>query len=278
MGSFEAERSGLEAEVAYRAGPPGGAHTPVPGARLPGEARRQLRYEMVSGLSGVALALFMWGHMVLVGSILTGARGFDWIASTLEDYYVAQPTVAVILVLFAVHAVMASRKIPAQLRERRRMLMLARELRRPSLVELPGAAHDARLEPHMESLLWIWQVRTGMLILVLGSFHIILLGLDVMTPLFGTRVGIEAVSTFARVQSGLWPIYAVLLLCVEFHASVGLYRFTVKWGMGRRLSRQTLHRLELLLLVFFLGVGALALFVMAGWIDPPLEFLLTNDG
>ncbi len=272
---MDGEQPDLDANVTHPRDrqPPGAAALGVQSGAFE-EARRQLRYELVSGLSGVALALFMWGHMVLVGSILTGARGFDWIANMLEHYYIAQPTVAVIFILFLVHAAMASRKIPAQLRERRRMLALARDLRLPNLVELPGAAHDARLEPHMESLLWIWQVRTGMLILVLGSFHLVLLGLDVMTPLFGTRVGIEAVSTFARVQGGLWPLYAVLLLCVEFHASVGLYRFTVKWGVGRRLSRQTLHRVEQVLLVFFLGVGALALIVMAGWLDPPLAFLL----
>jgi fumarate reductase subunit C len=275
MDTVEAEQPELEANVAHpRTRRPGGGMDPGLQAPLVERARRQLRYELISGLSGVALALFMWGHMVLVGSILTGARGFDWIAQTLERYYVAQPTVAVIFVLFLLHAAMASRKIPAQLEERRRMLALARDLRRPGLVDLPGAAHDARLEPHMESLLWIWQVRTGMLILVLGSFHVILLGLDVLTPLFGTRAGIEAVSTFARVQGGLWPLYAALLLCVEFHASVGLYRFTVKWGAGRRLSRQTLHRIEQALLVFFLGVGALALVVMAGWFDPPLALLL----
>lgn len=278
-GIFEVEQLGLDAKVAGSRGPRSSdASAPGAQARSIDEARRQLRYELVSGLSGVALALFMWGHMVLVGSILTGARGFDWIANALEDYYIAQPTVTVIFILFLVHAATASRKIPAQLRERRRMLALARELRLPNLIELPGAAHDARLDSHTESLLWIWQVRTGMLILVLGSFHVVLLGLDVMTPLFGTRVGIEAVSTFARVQGGLWPLYAVLLLCVEFHASVGLYRFTVKWGVGRRLSRQTLHRAEQALLLFFLGIGALALFVMAGWIDPPLVFLLGSGG
>ena len=38
---------------------------------------------------------FMWGHVVLVGSILTGERGFDWMATFLEDYYIAQPTVIV---------------------------------------------------------------------------------------------------------------------------------------------------------------------------------------
>ena len=84
------------------------------------EARRQLRYELVSGVSGGMLALFMWGHMLFVASILTGERGFDWLASSLEHVYIAQPTVIAISVLFLVHAVMASRKIPAQLRERRR--------------------------------------------------------------------------------------------------------------------------------------------------------------
>jgi succinate dehydrogenase/fumarate reductase cytochrome b subunit len=52
----------------------------------PSEARRELYCELLSGTSGVALALFMWGHMVLVGSILTGERGFDWLAGLLEDY------------------------------------------------------------------------------------------------------------------------------------------------------------------------------------------------
>ncbi len=169
---------------------------------------------------------------------------------------------------------MASRKIPAQLRERRRMLALARQLRNVTGA-IPALGHgDPRLRPHVESLLWIWQVRTGMLILVLGSFHIILLALDILTPLFGERTGIEAVSTFARVQAGLWPLYAVLLLCVEFHASVGLYRLTVKWGVGARLSRATVWRLEHVIFWAFLGLGIVALAVLAGVLSPPLAFLL----
>lgn len=238
------------------------------------EARRQLVYELVSGASGLALVVFMWGHMFLVGSILTGARGFDWVAKSLEDYYIAQPTVLAVVTLFLTHAVMASRKIPAQLRERRRMLALARQLRNVTGA-VPALGHgDPRLQPHLESLLWIWQVRTGMLILVLGSFHIVLLALDILTPLFGERTGIEAVSTFARVQGGLWPLYAVLLLCVEFHASVGLYRLTVKWGVGSRLSRTTVWRLEHVIFWTFLGLGVAALAVLAGVLSPPLAFLL----
>ena len=126
------------------------------------EARRQLLYELLSGLSGVALALFMWGHMFLVGSFLTGARGFDALASGMEDIYLAQPTVLAITVLFLVHAAMASRKIPAQVRDRRRLRDLTR-----------GLEHVQPDRPaHVESSLWIWQVWTGMVLLVFGSFHL----------------------------------------------------------------------------------------------------------
>ena len=242
------------------------------------EASRQLTYELVSGLSGLALALFMWGHMILVGSILTGARGFDWLATWLEDYYIAQPTVVVVLFLFLVHAVLASRKIPAQLRERREIINLSKGLSRSGREKIASASEFSPFIPHTESMLWIWQVRTGMIILVLGSFHIILLGVDVLTPLYGERLGIEAVTTVERVRAGLWLPYAILLLCVEFHASVGMYRLAVKWGAGLRMSRHTMHRIERVMLWFFLVLGFVVLLVLADVLPPPLAFLLGGSG
>lgn len=224
-------------------------------------AKRQLTYEVVSGGSGLILALFMWGHMMFVGSILIGTYGFDWLALQLEVYFIAQPTVVVIFALFLVHAALAVRKIPAQLEDRRKMIELGRDL---------------KSQAHEESLLWIWQVRTGMIVLVLGSFHLVLLGIDVLTPLFGERVGIESVTSLARVQAGLWLPYAVLLICVEFHASIGLYRLAVKWGIFSRLGRSTLRKIEKVLLWFFLGLGVVILLVLAGVIPPPLAFLATG--
>jgi fumarate reductase subunit C len=224
-------------------------------------ASRQLLYELLSGGTGLVLALFMWGHMVFVGSILTGAKGFDWLAEILEIYFIAQPTVIVIFALFLVHAVLAARKIPAQLEERRKMIALGR-----------GLKNNA----HEESILWIWQVRTGMIVLVLGSFHLVLLGIDVLTPLFGERIGIESVTSLARVQAGLWLPYAILLICVEFHASIGLYRLAVKWGVFAKLGRSTLHLIERVILWLFLGLGFVILLVLAGVLPPPLAFLLAG--
>ena len=227
------------------------------------EASKQLYFELASGASGLALALFMWGHMVLVGSILTGERGFNWLSTMLEDYYIAQPTVLVILLLFFVHAVLAARKIPAQLAERRQMIKLGSGLKRAQ-----------GFNPHLESLLWIWQVRTGMVIFALGSFHLILLGIDVLTPLFGAGAGIEAVTSIARVRAGLWLPYSILLVCVEFHAGIGLYRLAVKWGAGAFLTRKTARIVEHILLWFFLGLGVVVLLVLAEVLPPPLTFLL----
>ena len=224
-------------------------------------AKRQLVYELVSGGSGLILALFMWGHMVLVGSILTGEIGFNWLALQLEVYFIAQPTVVVIFALFLIHAVLAARKIPAQIEERRELLRLGKDLSSQS---------------HVESLLWIWQVRTGMIVLVLGSFHLVLIAIDVFTPLYGERIGIEATTSLERVQAGFWLPYAILLVCVEFHASVGLYRLAVKWGLFSRLRRELLHRIEQVILWLFLGLGALILLVLAGVVDPPLAFLLSG--
>ncbi|MCG8370967.1 MAG: hypothetical protein MJA32_10700 [Proteobacteria bacterium] len=242
--------------------------------RVRTSADRQLAYEIISGGSGLLLALFMWGHVVLVGSILTGARGFDWLATLLEDYYVAQPAVLAVFFLFCVHAVYAARKVPAQLRERRRMLELARGLERSGREKVATRTDHSPFRPHVESMLWIWQVRTGFVILVLGSFHLVLIGADVFTPLFGDVTGIEAASSAERVAAGLWIPYAILLLCVEFHAGVGLYRLAVKWGAGLWLSRAALHRIEQLIFWVVLGLGALTLVVLAGWLDPPLAFLL----
>lgn len=237
-------------------------------------ARRQLIYEVISGGSGLLLALFMWGHVVLVGSILTGERGFDWLATLLEDYYIAQPTVFAIFALFLVHAAFAARKIPAQLRERKRILQLAKGLDQSGREKVASRTDYSPFRPHVESLLWIWQVRTGMIILVLGSFHLVLLGLDILTPLFGTGAGIDSGASMARVSAGLWLPYAVLLLCVEFHASVGLYRLAIKWGADLWMSRATMHRIEQVIFWVVLGLGGITLVVLAGWMEPPLAFLL----
>ena len=135
--------------------------------------------------------------------------------------------------------------------------------------------------------LWIWQVRSGMIILALGSIHLFIVGADVAQRTFGIgeAIGINAAETMARVQDGMWLLYAVLLFMVEVHAGIGLYRVTVKWGLGaripvigKRITREMALIMEKVVLWFFLIIGFLTLLVMAGVLDPPLAFLLTPEG
>lgn len=243
-------------------------------------ARRQWRYDAISTGTGVLLATFMWGHMLFVSTIWTGERGFNWIADAMEVTGVAQITVTVIVLAFFVHFVTASRKIPARMQERALVKRLGDGIH-ASDWRIPEAQRREleKIRPHSETSLWIWQVRTGMIILALGSIHLFVVGADVVERALG-RAGITAAESMGRVHGGMWLLYAALLFCVEVHGGVGLYRVVVKWGLGTRLpivgaiSRRMAHRAEQVTLWFFLGVGAVTLLILAGVIAPPLAFLV----
>ncbi|MDP6795667.1 MAG: hypothetical protein QF721_12545 [Verrucomicrobiota bacterium] len=251
-------------------------------------ARRQWRLDAISTGTGVFLALFMWGHMFFVSTILTGERGFNWIAELFEHYWLAQPTVVLVTIVFFVHFVTASRKIPAKLTERKRLKKLGDDIKQSEWnISKEDRAELEKVRPHEETTLWIWQVRSGMIILALGSIHLFVVGADVAQRTFGLgdAMGINAAETMARVRDGMWLLYAVLLYMVELHAGIGLYRVTVKWGLGsripvirKRITRRMAHIAEKVVLWFFLIIGFITLLVMAGVLDPPLAFLLPTGG
>ncbi len=246
------------------------------------EAKRAISNEWVSGLTGVILALFMWGHMFFVSSILTGERGFNFVANLFEITWLAQPTIMFILLIFFVHFVSAGRKIPSKLYERNRIMELGLRIKGARKRWNQSTKFEIRLRNHSETSLWIWQVRTGMIILVIGSIHLFVVGVDIWQRTFGGS-GITTVESMGRVQDGMWMLYAILLFCVELHAGIGLYRVTVKWGLGSRIpiigkkiTREMAHRAEQLVLWFFLIIGVITLLVLGGVLDPPLEFLLSE--
>jgi fumarate reductase subunit C len=68
-----------------------------------------------------------------------------------------------------------------------------------------------------------------------------------------------------------WPLYIVLLLAVEIHGGVGLYRLAVKWGWlqgaDAKASRRRLATAKWLLTAFFvvLGLFTLAAYMKIGY-------------
>jgi fumarate reductase subunit C len=91
-----------------------------------------------------------------------------------------------------------------------------------------------------------------MIILIMGSIHI-------WTVL--TNLPITAAKSAARVQSGFWLVFYMLLLpMIELHVGVGFYRIGVKWGVITRSNRPFYKRFENILTAIFILIGAVTLY------------------
>jgi len=210
------------------------------------KSRWPAKLDFAQSASGLALGLFMWGHMIFVSSILLGNDAMWTITKMFEGYFffgraypvIVSGVVAVVLILFIAHAGLAVRKFPinyAQYRVYRDHM---------------GMMH------HEDTTLWWWQVVTGFAMFFLASVHLYQM---LMHPGM-----IGPFESSDRVWSGSWwPLYLVLLFCVELHGGIGLYRLAVKWGWfagkNPNATRKRLKLLKWALSVFFIVLGLMTL-------------------
>lgn len=184
-------------------------------------------------LSGAFLVLFMWAHLIMVSSILIGPNVMDAIAHFFESTYMVQTGGPFIFVIFLFHFALAARKVP---------LYTAEQL---------AIWQQAKLLKHQDTWLWLVQVGTAMLILVMGSIHMWV----VLTDL-----PITAAKSAARIQTSSWLIFYLFLLpLVELHVGIGFYRIGVKWGLIKNKHRKKLKRAENILTTLFILIGLLTL-------------------
>jgi fumarate reductase subunit C len=191
--------------------------------------------------------------MFFVASILLGAEAFNRVAGMMEGSLFFERTYPVIVTLvamgvfalFVLHALLALRKFPASYRQYQTF-----------------HGHMKRMG-HEDTTLWFVQVFTGFAMFFLGSVHLYIMMTRPDT--------IGAYGSANRVVSEwMWPLYLLLLLAVELHGSIGLYRLAVKWGFfsGRNVveSRRKLKRAKWVITVFFLtlGLASLAAFIKIG--------------
>ena len=159
-------------------------------------------------LTGAALILFMWSHMILVASVNLGAGVMNALAHFLEATYMAQVGGPIIACIFLFHFILAARKVPFRAEQQSTIWKLSRQLR------------------HTDTYLWLVQAITAMIILIMGSIHM-------WTVL--TDLPITAAKSAARIQGGFWFVfYLILLPMIELHVGIGFYRIAVKWGFARR--------------------------------------------
>ena len=211
------------------------------------------RLDLVQSATGLFLALFMWLHMFFVSSILLGKDAMWTVARFFEGYFffgrpfplLVSAFVAAVFSLIMLHALLALRKFPASARQYGSFWGHMRRMR------------------HADTTLWLVQVATGFVMFFLASVHLYIM---MSRP--------ELIGPFAsadRVWSGrMWPLYLALLIAVELHGAVGLYRLAVKWGWFEgadpQQSRRRLKRAKWAMSLFFiaLGLAALAAYVRIG--------------
>jgi fumarate reductase subunit C len=217
------------------------------------KSRWPARLDWMQSASGLVLALFMWGHMFFVSSILLGHDAMWVVTRFFEGYFffgrsfpwLVSLVVAAVFALVVLHALLAMRKFPIDYRQ---------------VHAFRSHAHDMH---HGDTTLWWWQVVTGFAMFFLVSIHlyVMLTRPDSIGP-FGSA---------DRVWSyHFWPLYLVLLFAVELHGGIGLYRLAVKWGWfagaDPAATRRRLKTLKWALTAFFLvlGLATLAAYVKIG--------------
>lgn len=184
-------------------------------------------------LSGAALIIFMWTHLCLVSSVIISPavmNGIAWFFEATGLVYLVGPG---IFLVFLLHFVLAARKMPWSTQQQTVMWANAKRMRHP------------------DTWLWLVQAGTAMVILIMGSAHMWV----VLTDL-----PITAAKSAARIQSGTWLVYYLVLLpLVELHVGIGFYRIAVKWGFLSRANRKGFHAKEHMLTIILIGIGLVTL-------------------
>ena len=204
------------------------------------------KLDYIQSATGLVLALFMWGHMLFVSSILLGKDAMYFVSRFFEGKYIfgesypiiVSATAAFIAIIFVTHAAVAIRKFPGNYKQYKKF-----------------KAHMKRMK-HGDTNLWFYQIFTGFAMFFLGSVHLFI----IMTH--PADIGPYA-SSDRVVSEYMGPLYLLLLLAVEFHGSIGLYRLVIKWGWfdGKdpKASRKRHKQLKWAITAFFMTLGLLSL-------------------
>lgn len=212
------------------------------------KSRAPARLDLLQSLSGLALALFLWTHLVLVSSILLGKDAMHFVAEVLElafldpkgeGWPLAVSAVGVgVSSLFVLHAGLAMRKLPINWRQ------------------LSTYRSHMKMMHHPDTNAWWQQAATGFVLFFLASVHLYII------TTHSDQIGPLASSD--RVWSGMmWPLYGMLLFAAEVHAATGVYRVVIKWGWFEgsdpKASRKRKKSLKNVMTVFFIGLGLASL-------------------
>ncbi len=204
------------------------------------------KYDKLLTATGVVLALFMMGHMFFVSTILLGKDVMYKVTKLFELDFIFEgglPIIVSIFVtiisfIFIIHALLGIRKFPT------------------SYKTYIKVKEHAKMMNHKDTSMWMFQWISGLIMIFAASIHLYIM--------FTQPQNIGPYASAQRVVSeNMWLLYAILLICVEIHGSVGLYRAAMKWGWfdgeNPKETRKKLYNTKKALSAFFLALGFITL-------------------
>lgn len=210
------------------------------------KSRTPAKLDYLQSATGLILGLFMIGHMLFVSTILISKDAFYATAKFFEASFIFEGgnpflvtiAVSVVFTIFIVHAALALRKFPINYAQYNKYKI------------------HMGLMKHSDTSMWMTQVKTGFIMFFLGSVHLYIM----MTQPATIDPNLSA---DRMVSDWMWPLYLVLLIAVELHGSIGLYRLAVKWGWfdgaDPRATRAKLKKFKYALSVFMIALGLMTL-------------------
>jgi len=210
------------------------------------KSRIPAKLDFLQSATGLFLAIFMIFHMLFVSTILISKDFMLSVTKAFELSFIFEGgssvpvfiSILVVFIIFIFHAFLAIRKFPISYREVLRLKT------------------HSDLMNHGDTKLWIVQVVTGFALFFLGSVHLYII--------LTNPGNIGPFASADRVYSDyMWPLYIMLLVAVEFHGAIGLYRLSVKWGWfegdNPKESRKQLKKAKWILSGVMLTLGVMTL-------------------
>jgi len=210
------------------------------------KSRLPAKLDFLQSATGLLLAVFMIFHMLFVSTILISKDFMLSVTKAFELSFIFEGgssipvfiSILIVCIIFIFHAFLAMRKFPISYREALRLKT------------------HSDLMNHGDTKLWIVQVVTGFALFFLGSVH--------LYTMLTNSGNIGPFASADRVYSDyMWPLYILLLVAVEFHGAIGLYRLSVKWGWfegdDAKKSRKQLKKAKWILSGVMLTLGAMTL-------------------
>jgi fumarate reductase subunit C len=168
-----------------------------------------------------------------VDKILSGSLFIDGGS----PYFVAGSAI-VIFSIIIFHAFLAVRKFPNSYRQYRNF------------------KSHTDMFPHGDTKLWGVQIITGFVLFFIASIHLYQM---ISEP---SNIG-PFLSSYRIWSDYAWVMYIVLLIAVELHATIGLYRLSIKWGwFNGKTYKATRAKLKLVrnsIIIFYIVLGLLSL-------------------